>query len=266
MPERWYFDGPTFWILAALTAWEGVRRVPAGAVLLRHAAGYAWHPAGGPYAAPGWRLASWLSPLVCHVVLTPGAGTGRAVPRHLGRWVTLLRLPGAAALVALVVGVPLLTPTAGTRGFFVAAAIALGASGVTAAASVVALRRMGVAWKPALRDGAGILSPFTAPRAPEIVLARALEGVALVDALRALLPPDAFAEWARPLAYDLSRAPAGAEAEALLPVSEAAAILRIAPAGSVAGDVYCARCGRVYLPTATACRACDGAEMVRVAG
>jgi hypothetical protein len=40
---------------------------------------------------------------------------------------------------------------------------------------------------------------------PEMVLARALEGVALADAVRALLPADEYAAWARPVAYDLAR-------------------------------------------------------------
>jgi hypothetical protein len=265
MPDRWYFDWLTFWVLGGMTLWEGVRRVPAGAVLLRHVTGYAWHPAGGPFPAAGWKLASWLSPLVCHVLLVPGAGEGRVPPRRLGLWTALLRVPGALAWIALVIGVPLLTASVGLGGFILAAAVALGASVLAAAGAVVALRRMGVPWKRALRDGAGILSPFAAPRAAEIVLERALEGVALVDALRALLRPAAFAEWARPLAYDQARGGI-APSDALLPAGEADAILQLAPAGSAAGDVYCARCGRVYLPTATACRACDGVEMIRVAG
>ncbi|HST60373.1 MAG TPA: hypothetical protein VLK84_16865 [Longimicrobium sp.] len=265
MPERWYFDWLTFWVLGGMTLWEGVRRVPAGAVLLRHVAGYTWHPAGGPFAAAGWRLASWLSPLVCHVMLAPGPGDGRVPPRRLARWTALLRVSGALAWIALVVGVPLLTASAGLGGFILAAGAAVGASVLTASLSGLALRRMAVPWKTALRDGAGILSPFAAPRAAEVVLERALEGVGLVDALRALLPPAAFAEWVRPLAYDQARG-GDAHPGALLPAGEAAAILQLAPAGSVAGDVYCARCGRVYLPTATACRACDGVEMIRVAG
>jgi hypothetical protein len=263
MPSSWYFDWLTFWILVGLTLWEGVRRVPAGAVLLRNSAGYPWQVAAGPFAAPEWRLASWMSPLVCHVVLSPGAGSGRTVPRHLGRWMTLLRVPGVAALVSLVIGVPLLTASAGVVGLIQALAAAFGASLLAALGSVAALWSMHVEVKTAVRDGLPILSPFTAPRAPEIVLSRALEGVAFTDALRALLPPDACAEWLRPLAYDVARGRGVAE---FLPAEEAAAILQCPPAGLFAGDAYCARCGRAYLPTATGCRACEGVEMVRVPG
>lgn len=262
MDAGWYFDWGTFWILLGITTWEGVRRVPAGAFLLRNAAGYPWQVARGPYDASGWRLASWLSPVVCHVVLSPGAGLGRTVPPHLGRWVALLRVPGAAALVALVAGVPLLTANAGVSGLIQALAAAFGAALAAALVSAAALWRMGVAARPAMRAALPILSPFTAPRAPEIVLSRALEGVAFTDALRALLPADDYAEWLRPVAYDAARG-GGA---GLLPAAEAAAILQRPPSGSFAGDAYCARCGRVYLPTATDCRACEGLELMRIPG
>ena len=261
MPDRWYFDWLMFWILVGVTLWEGVQRVPAGTLLLRRTAGYPWHVAGGPYVAERWRLVSWLSPLVRHVALRPGPGCGRRPPRRLGRAGALLCIPGFIALLALVVGLPLLTPTLGARGFLLAAALALGASLGTAVAAVAVLRWMGVGWKPALRDGAVLLSPFAAPRAGEVVLARGLEGVAFVDALRCLLPEAAYVEWARPMAYDQLR---GGVAEPLLPAGEAEAILRAAPVDFAAGDAYCARCGRVYLPAASACRACDGVALVRV--
>lgn len=267
MPDAWYFDWVTFWLLNGVLLWDGVQRVPAGAWVLRHPAGYAWQVAQEPRAAEGRRLVSWLSPLVCHVVLTPGPGTGRTVPPRLGRWVTLLRVPGAVAFAAIVVGVPLLSASMAFLGLVYALALAFGAALVTALLSVLALWRMGVPARAAAGKAFGILSPFAAPRAPEMVLSGALEGVAFADAVRALLPPEEYAGWARPLAYDLARGRAGegVTADALLPAGDVQAILRQPPPGSAAGDVYCARCGRVYLPTATACRACEGAELVTAA-
>lgn len=261
MAWGWYFDWTTFWILLGLTLWEGVRRVPAGAFLLRSAVGYPWHVARGPYAAGGWRLVSWLSPFVCHVLLTPATADGRAPHPHLRRWAAVLRVPGAVAFAALVIGVPLLTANGGFRGLLQALGAAFGASVVAAAGSGVALWRMRVPVRTALQDVLPMLSPFTAPRAPEIVLARVLEGVALVDAVRAMLPADAYAEWLRPVAYDAARGQGD-----LLPAAEAAAVLRHPPPGLLAGDVYCARCGRVYLADAPACRMCEDVEMVRVPG
>lgn len=266
MPDTWYFDWSTFWVLNAVLLWDGVQRVSAGAWVLRHPAGYAWQVAHGPYAADGRRLVSWLSPLVLHVVLTPGPGTGRTPPRHLGRWVALLRIPGAVVLLAMLVGLPLLSASMGLLGFVYALAGMFGGSLAAMLLAVLALRRMGVPARTALRQAFGLLSPFAAPRAPETVLARALEGVAFADAVRFLLPADEFAAWARPVAYDLSRGLAleGASADALLPGGDVQAILRQPPPGSVAGEAYCARCGRVYLPSARGCRACDGVELVTV--
>lgn len=267
MPDAWYFDWVTFWLLNGVLLWDGVQRVPAGAWVLRHPAGYAWQVAQEPRAAEGRRLVSWLSPLVCHVVLAPGPGTGRTMPAHLGRWVTLLRVPSAVAFAAIVVGVPLLSASMAFLGLALALALAFGAALVTALLSVLALWRMGVPARAAARRSFGILSPFAAPRAPEMVLSCALEGVAFSDAVRALLPPEEYAAWARPVAYDLARGRAGdgVTADGLLPAGDVQAILRRPPPGSVAGDAYCARCGRVYLPTATACRACEGVELVAVA-
>lgn len=267
MPNAWYFDWVTFWLLNGVLLWDGVQRVPAGAWVLRHPAGYAWQVAQEPRAREGRRLVSWLSPLVCHVVLTPGPGTGRTVPAHLGRWVTLLRIPSAVAFAAIVVGVPLLSASMAFLGLLYALALAFGAALVTALLSVLALWRMGVPARAAARKGFGMLSPFAAPRAPEMVLARALEGVAFADAVRALLPPEEYAAWARPVAYDLARGRAaeGVTADGLLPAGDVQAILRQPPPGSVSGDVYCARCGRVYLPAAAACRVCEGVELVTVA-
>jgi hypothetical protein len=264
VPDAWYFDWVSFWLLNGVFLWDGVQRVPAGAWVLRHPAGYPWHVAHGPTVRTGRRLVSWLSPLVCHVVLAPGPGAGRTPPAHLGRWVALLRLPAAVVFAAIVVGVPLLSASMGFLGLVYALAAAFGGALVTALLSMLVLWRMGVPARTAARHAFGTLSPFAAPRAPEMVLARALEGVAFLDAVRFLLPPDEFAGWARPLAYDLSRGDDGVAADGLLPAGDVRAILRHPPPGSLAGDVYCARCGRVYLPSATACRACEGVELVTV--
>ncbi|HEX6041501.1 hypothetical protein [Longimicrobium sp.] len=266
LPDVWLFDPVAFWILNALMLWDGVQRVPAGAWVLRHVAGYPWQVAQPARETAGRRLVSWLSPLVCHVVLTPGLGEGRLPPRRLGLWTGLVRVPALLALVSLVVGVPVLTPTVGIVGLVVAFGAALVASLLTALLALLGLWRMGIGFGAAVRAAFPILSPFTAPRGPELVLERALAGVAFSDAVRALLPADEWAEWARPVAYDLSHGLAleGVPAAALLPAGDAQAILRVPPPGSVLGDAYCARCGRVYLPHATACRACEGAALVTV--
>lgn len=266
LPDGWYFDPVAFWILSALTLWDGVQRVPAGAWVLRHVAGFSWQVAQPPRETAGRRLVSWLSPVVCHVVLSPGLGDGRMPPRRLGLWTGLVRLPALLALAAIVVGVPVLTPTLGFLGLLMAIGAAVGASLLTALLAALGLWRMGIRFRSAVGAALPIVSPFTAPRAPELVLARALEGVAFADAVRALLPADEYVEWARPVAYDLAHGPAleGVPAAALLPAGDVQAILRVPPPGSALGDAYCARCGRVYLPHVVACHVCEGTELVTV--
>jgi hypothetical protein len=263
VPPNWHFDWTTFWLLVGIALAEGLRRVPAGGVLLRRVPGYPWQVAAGPYRAAAWRLASAFPPLALHAVLQPADGAPRELaPRgRLRLWITLLRLPSLLALVALLVGVPLLAASMGTRGLILAIAAAFGTSLLTAIVSVLASIRLGVGWKTAAWDALRIVSPFTSPRAPEIVLERALVDVPRADAVRALLPAGAFAEWIRPLAYD--QAVRGAD-DALLPRGEAERIVRLPPPDAAPGDAWCPRCAGIYQPGVETCRGCGEVPLERV--
>lgn len=261
MPPSWHFDWTTFWLLGGIALAEGLRRVPAGSLLLRRVPGYPWHVAAGPYRAPGWRLTSAFSPLALHCLLQPADPDRARNPPRLRRWwITLVRVPGLLALIALLAGVPLLSASMATRGLILAVAAALAASLLTALVAMLALARMGVGWKTAGRDALRIVSPFTAPRAPEIVLERVLAGVPPIDAARALLPADAFAAWLRPLAYD--EAMRGADG-GIVPRGEAGRIIRTPPADAAAGDAWCPRCAGIYQPGVEACRGCGGVPLER---
>lgn len=264
MPPSWHFDWTTFWLLWGIALAEGFRRVPPGAVLLRRVPGYPWNAAAGPYATSAWRLTSAFSPLALHALLQPADGPPRPLPARgrLRLWVTLLRVPSLLALAALLVGVPLLSASMATRGLILAAIAALAASLFTAILSMVALVRLGIPWKTAIRDALRVVSPFTTPRAPEIVLERALAGVPVLDAARALLPADAFAAWLRPLAYDQLTGDADG---ALLPAAEAERIIHEPPADAVPGDVFCPRCAGIYKPGVETCRGCGGVPLERAA-
>lgn len=263
MPPSWHFDWSTFWLLAALTLAEGLRRAPAGGLLLRHVAGYPWHVAAGPYRAAGWRLTSAFSPLALHCLVQPAEGEPRVAPRR-GRmrlWIMLLRFPSLLALVALLAGVPLLAASMGTTGLIIAVAAAFGTSLLTAVLSMIALVRLGTGWKTAAWDALRIVSPFTSPRAPELVLERAMTGVPAVEAARALLQPDDFAAWLRPIAFDeIAR---GAD-DGIVPRDEAGRIVRTPPADALPGDAYCPRCAGVYLPGAETCRGCGDVPLARM--
>ncbi|HEX6372449.1 MAG TPA: hypothetical protein VF006_26245 [Longimicrobium sp.] len=256
MPPSWHFDWTTFWLLGGIALAEGLRRVPAGGVLLRRVPGYPWHVAAGPYGSSGWRLTSAFSPFALHALLQPADGEARAMPGRgsIRLWITLLRIPSLLALAALLVGVPLLSATMATRGLILAVAAAFGTSLLTALLAMLALARLGIRWKTAAWDALRIVSPFTSPRAPEIVLERALAGVAPIDAARALLPPDAFAAWVRPLAYDQLKRDAD---RPLVPRAEAERIVAEPPADAAPGDAWCPRCAGVYHSGAETCRGCD---------
>lgn len=263
MPPSWHFDWSTFWLLGGIALAEGLRRVPAGSLLLRHVAGYPWHVAAGPYRAAGWRLTSAFSPLALHCVLQPAEPGDARNPMRLRRgWITLVRIPGLLALIALLVGVPLLSASMGTMGLILAIAAAFGTALVTAMVSMLAMARMGVGWKTAAWDALRIVSPFTAPRAPEIVLERVLAGVPVVDAARALLPADAFAAWLRPLAYDAVVRDADA---GIVPRDEAERIIRTPPADAAPGDAWCPRCAGIYQPGVESCRGCGDVPLEGVA-
>lgn len=263
MPPSWHFDWSTFWVLAAIVAAEGLRRVPAGAVLLRRVPGYPWHAAAGPYRPGGWRLTSAFSPLALHTLLQPADGPPRELPPRgrLRLWITLLRFPSLLGLISLLFGVPLLTASMATRGLILAVAAAFAAGLLTAILSMVALMRLGIGWKTAAMDALRVLSPFTTPRAPEIVLERALAGVPLLEAVRALLPADAFSAWIRPLAYD--EVMRGAD-DGIVPRDEATRIIRELPADAVPGDPWCPRCAGVYHSGVETCRGCGEVPLERV--
>lgn len=264
MPPSWHFDWTTFWLLVGIALAEGLRRVPAGGVLLRRVPGYPWQVAAGPYRAAGWRLASAFSPLALHAVLQPAEGAPRELPPRgrLRLWINLLRVPSLLALVALLVGVPMLSASMGTRGLILAIAGAFGTSLLTAIVAMLALVRLGVGWRTAVWDALRIVSPFTSPRAPEIVMERALADVPVIDPVRALLPPGAVAAWIRPLAYDQVMRSAD---DALLPRDEAERIIRTPPADAAPGDAWCPRCAGIYQPGVAACRGCGEVPLERVA-
>jgi hypothetical protein len=262
VPPSWHFDWSTFWLLAAIVLAEGLRRVAAGGVLLRRVPGYPWHVAAGPYRALAWRLTSAFSPLALHSVLQPADAAPREMPSRgaIRLWITLLRIPSLLALVALLVGVPLLSASMATRGLILAALAALATSLLTALVAMLALARMGIGWKTAAGDALRILSPFTTPRAPEIVLERVLAGVPPIESVRAFLPADAFAEWIRPLAYD--EVMRGADG-AIVPRDEAERIIRQPPADAAPGDPWCPRCAGIYQPCVETCRGCGEVPLQR---
>lgn len=196
-------------IFLALLLLEGLRRVPAGAVVLRRTG-------IGPWSVlleePGGRihLTSLLPPFTRSLVLAP-ASSEPPLDRALleSRWKTARRrapwlsLVGSMVTGGLLIGLPLAAVRLTAMGFLLTAAVVVGLTLSLALAGIGTLRAIGLTSKAAWRAGLRWFSPFAAPSVVEGVLERALRGAPPVLAAELVLSPDAFRRWVRPRAYDL---------------------------------------------------------------
>jgi hypothetical protein len=267
-------------ILAAITWFDGLRRVPADAVVLRQVLGGSW--TASEYAEPGrgWRLVAWWTPFTLALVV-PSSGMpaasaaaqslneGLATRLHRARPVVLgLRLLGASVLASLVVGIPAAVARFGAWGFAASVGAVVLLATTTALAAFVGLRKLGHARRQATRIAAPLLSPFAAPRAAEVLLEHAVAGTPMLVLARTLLGVDSFASWIRPQAHDALRSDgtANARADALIALigrPGLAAIVGRPPARLGVSECYCERCARVYRLGTTTCADCDGVPLVR---
>jgi hypothetical protein len=122
--------------------------------------------------------------------------------------------------------------------------------------SACSLEQAGVPKREIVRAVSGLLSPFAAPRAAEVVAETTLTGAAPLEALRLLLPGGAYSEVLRPLAYDVRHRGLDRAILANVPKRVIENVLKH-PAGSN-GSPYCPRCARTYTSVASVCRDCDG--------
>ena len=261
----------TIAILALLTLLEGIRRVPRESLLLRRVLFGAWRARPAPQAlAPNsLQLLSWWSPVVSTIMVRPPAEAAAkpkawkidAVRTRLEEHrLTLLdlRVLGLAALVGLVVGMPLAIDRLGTQGFV----FALGLLGIICffvfERMYAAACTLGKTRKAAFSWAIGSFSPFAAPRAAEVLLEELLRDIPPGLVARVLLPFAEFLDWVRPYAYDSSQdAQADARFLAGLDPAELKQSLAAPPDAAVAigGQLWCPRCGATYLQ-ADACAEC----------
>ena len=253
------FDWSTFFVLGLVTLTEGVRRTPAGSYLVRRTPGDRWRVANGPTSSSGWRLVSYWSPLSLHCVVSSQRSFPRpaALAPSVLRWVGTLRIFGGLVIIGLLVGIPVMTPMFGTWGFLLAVLWVFTGASLTAIATVLAFRDQGLETRAACRKSLGLLWPFAAPRAPELVLEFTLEGYHPLEAIKLLLPPDAYYAYIRPYVYDALMS--GSIAEALpecLDTAMCESIIRQPPVKLQAGERYCPRCGGTYVSNAIICVSC----------
>ena len=260
--EQW-LDWSALGFLALVTLLDGLRRVPAGAFVLRKIAGGKW--AVVPLRE-GYALVSWWPPLSTTVVLAPvnwpagGRADGRAVHpiRELRRLLTLQVL-GVLSLVSLVIVVPVAMRWLGGIGFLLSLLVVLLLSWLIAGLSFYYSQSLGLSTRQRLLFALPRLNPFAAPAAGEALLERALVGANAFAVARALMAEDDFLAWIRPTAYDLiaGEASGGESLTQVIERSDLQKMVAARPARVAAQSPWCPRCGAEFGTSATVCPACE---------
>jgi hypothetical protein len=263
---RWLV-GATDWstagILALIVLLDGLRRAPADAVLVRKFGAGAWGVVPRGTRRPRLTLASWGAPFVTTLLL-PAGGSGLPDPEWrarydgLRRWLPVMRVLAAASLVLVVAGIPIAIAAAGGMGFLATIAALLALSLTTAVLGYVLVRRL--ADQPgALAWAAHLASPFSTPRAAELLLERHCAGRSQPALLHLLLPPPAFHAWIRARAFDRMQPGAAPDPEldAVLDREALRQIIARFPAELSGDEAFCPRCGGIYREAPEACPDCE---------
>lgn len=221
------------------------------------------------------RLLTWCSPLVLPLVLPSRPESSLPVRRLVARFrarrartrghVAALRVGGVSTLIALVVGIPLLTSTYGVWGLLVAIAAVLLLSLAQAAVAMLGLRRAGCSLREAGMACFRLCWPFTAPRAAEEVERQVASGMPRLVLLAELLPPGELGVFARPLLYDaVVRGVENPDVRHLyghLGEARIRALTREPPM-SADGEGWCPRCGDSFARSHGYCSDCVDVALV----
>ncbi len=258
-------------ILGAVALSEGIRVTPTGAVVLRRLLAGPWTPEEPLPLGRGFTLPSLASPFTVAVVVPPAQADAdppalvaalRDRVDAVGSSVRALRVLGAASLVLLVIGVPLLTARSGWFGLLAA----LGSLVLLAAAQAVllhrALRRVGGGGRSAALTAAKVLWPFTTPRSAEILLDATVRGVPPLVVARALLHGDEFHRLVRPLAYDVVMDRDAADAATLRGLCDTTELRTIIAHPPEGATTFCPRCAAGYANSIRSCVECDMVPLV----
>lgn len=215
------------------------------------------------------RLLTWCSPIALPLVLSEGQESLLPVRRLVARFrarrartrghVVALRVGGAITLVALVLGIPILTSRYGVWGLLVALAALLLLSLTQAVLAMLGTRRAGCSLRDAAVACVRLCWPFTAPRAAEEVERQVASGVPRLVLLAELLSPEEFGQFVRPLLYDA--VVRGAENSDVSDLSGHLGQSRVraltgAPPMSADGTAWCPRCGDSFDRTDGYCSDC----------
>jgi len=138
--------------------------------------------------------------------------------------------------------------------------------------TTVALGTLGIPFRRSFGMAAQLLSPFTAPRAPEIIAGAAIGPLHSLAPVVALLGEQRFLGWVRPWAYDelTGRRPeAGDETIPALVRTLPRSLLERAVAGAgheadAGAALYCPRCTRTYRDVTAECIHCHDLPLLPV--
>ena len=266
-------------LLAAVALSESVRRLPAGALVLRRHAFARWQLARTMELGTGLHLLAWCVPLTLPAVLATDAGersplglrrlTRRfdARMRRVHVRMAVMRLLGMLVLVMLVT-----TPFAilrwGAWGLIVGLGILIMLTVNQSALAWTALRRSGVSGGAAFRSSVRFVWPFSAPQAPVVVQEHVMSGMPALLAAYHLLGEHEFLSAFRPLVYDaVHRRAAGDAAELLAEICgprKLSDFVRTAPASHTPPEQdlpFCPRCATVYRAGVADCADCTGVAL-----
>lgn len=239
---------------------EGVRRVPAGSSIFRRYGVGAWQ-AVPESEGGGTSIVSWWPPLTTSVLVPPLASPDYLAAEVSGRLsrvrllLRVLHVLGVLSLFALVIGLPAAAGFFGVAGFIAGLNGVMTLAVVTAGLFSIGLGRLGVHGWRRFGKSVALVWPFATPSAAERLLGEALSGASSVAVARAILSADAFAEWARPRAWDALNGAPDAELERELTADEMQALVRRAVPDVTARSI-CPRCGATWRQDEGTCAEC----------
>ena len=263
--------------LAVIAVSDGLRLLPAGAIVVCRLAfgdwSVTWASAAG-HAGSRLRLVTWCSPLLLPVVVAVEADAPLPLRRRVVRfrarlrrtrgYVAVLRIGGAAILLALIAGIPWLTARSGAWGLLLGISLVVLLCVMQTVIAIAAFRRAGVAFGRGAVASVRYLWPFSAQRAAEDVMQRATSDVPQMILMHELLPPETFRRFARPILFDaIVRHEARHEVAMLRAHLGEALVAEIVnrPPSDRDGDAYCPRCGTSFYRGARFCSDCAEVEL-----
>lgn len=212
----------------------------------------------------GFRLVSWWPPATTTLMVAPAGGQSHLdLEARLGPirgHLQVLRILGALGLLALVIVVPVAMRWWGGVGFLASLLAVVLLAGLLTAVSYLASGKLELTRRQRLAFALPRLNPFAAPAAGEALLERAVNGAEPLAVARALMGPEEFFHWIRPLAYDVMQGNMPERGEELLKVVGRKllnAMIAARPARVEANSPWCPRCGSEFGSAATVCPACE---------